>query len=138
MGMIDIHLNPSQRQLRQFACVWLAFFGAGGGLVLHRHSWPTSGLVAWICLACIGVTGLLIPRWMRLFYIVLSVVTFPIGWVVSHLILTVIYYLVFTPIALAMRVIGRDPLNRQWEPDRKSYWQPRSEITDIRRYYRQY
>lgn len=31
------------------------------------------------------------------------------------------YYLVFTPISLAIR-LPHDPLARRWHPDRPSYW----------------
>ncbi len=45
--------------------------------------------------------------------------------VVSPLVLGLIFFGVFTPVALVMRLAGRDVLCRTWEPERPSYWVPR-------------
>jgi hypothetical protein len=37
------------------------------------------------------------------------------------LLLTVVYYALFAPVAWIVRLF-RDPLDRRWEPDRASYW----------------
>jgi hypothetical protein len=41
-------------------------------------------------------------------------------------------------VGLLFRLMGRDPLQRRLEPAAASYWQPREQVTDLRRYYRQY
>lgn len=45
--------------------------------------------------------------------------------IVSPIVLGLIYFLVITPVALGMRLRGRDALKRRFEPDRPSYWEPR-------------
>jgi hypothetical protein len=62
----------------------------------------------------------------------------PIGWVMSHLILAIIYYLVLTPVGLVLRALGRDPLHRRFEPEAKTYWIDRGEEPAVERYFRQY
>jgi hypothetical protein len=42
--------------------------------------------------------------------------------VVSPVVLGVIYFGVFTPVALVMRAFGRDAMCRRFEPARPSYW----------------
>jgi hypothetical protein len=42
--------------------------------------------------------------------------------VVSPLILGLIYFGVFTPVALVMRAFGRDAMCRRFEPAQPSYW----------------
>jgi hypothetical protein len=42
--------------------------------------------------------------------------------VMSPLIMGLLFYLTVTPIALIMRMVGKDPLNRRFEPSAKSYW----------------
>jgi hypothetical protein len=56
----------------------------------------------------------------------------------SFLVLAVIWYGVFTLVALVFRLIGRDALQRSFEPDAPTYWQPKALPTDPRRYLRQY
>jgi hypothetical protein len=62
----------------------------------------------------------------------------PIGWVMSHVILGIIYYLVLTPIGLLLRALGRDPLRRRFETGARSYWIDRGEEPAVERYFRQY
>jgi hypothetical protein len=42
--------------------------------------------------------------------------------VVSPVILGILYFGMFTPIGWAMRLAGRDPMARTFEPVKKSYW----------------
>ena len=42
--------------------------------------------------------------------------------VVSPVVLGLIYFGVFTPVALVMRAFGRDAMCRRFEPARPSYW----------------
>ena len=45
--------------------------------------------------------------------------------IVSPVVLGLIYFAVFTPVALVMRLAGRDAMARRFEPARPSYWLPR-------------
>lgn len=38
-----------------------------------------------------------------------------LGWVNTRIILTLVYFLVFTPVALIFKLIGKDPMNRRFE-----------------------
>ena len=40
----------------------------------------------------------------------------------TWLLLTLVFYLVFTPYSLVLKLLGKDPLDRKIEPDRESYW----------------
>jgi predicted membrane protein len=42
--------------------------------------------------------------------------------VMNPLIMGVIFYLMFTPIALVLRILGRDALRMRLNPEAKSYW----------------
>jgi hypothetical protein len=46
--------------------------------------------------------------------------------VILPFIIAVLFYAVFTPIGLVMRLIGRDPLGLRLERDTASYWLPRN------------
>ena len=39
------------------------------------------------------------------------IAAFPIGWTISRLMLAALFYLVFTPMALVFRLMGRDALH---------------------------
>jgi hypothetical protein len=138
MRWADIPFDASQRTLRQFAGLWLIFLC---GLAFYWGYWREFTLVGWI-LAIVGVTfgtlGLLSPQAMRPIWVGALVVTFPIGWTVTHILLAVLYYGMFTPLALVFRLIGRDLLARHHAPETDTYWTPKPAVTDVRRYYRQF
>ena len=52
---------------------------------------------------------------------------FVLGWINQRVILSLVYYLVFTPISLIQRMIGRDPLERKPDSNQKTYWVDRSQ-----------
>jgi hypothetical protein len=66
------------------------------------------------------------------------VVNYPIGWVVTHVIMALIFYLVVTPIGVIMRLTGRDPMERAFDRGAKTYWKPRRSDPSSARYFRQY
>ena len=65
-----------------------------------------------------------------------QVVTFPIGWVLSHLLLGAVFYCLFTPLGLIFRLIGRDALGLR-RSVAVSYWRPKPAANDLRGYFRQ-
>ena len=98
----------------------------------------TVAVVLWGLAVVVPVFGWLVPAFMRLVYLGMSYAAWPIGFVVSHVILGLVYYLVFTPIGLIMRLVGYDPMARGFDRDGDSYWIERQpETTDPARYFRQ-
>jgi len=45
--------------------------------------------------------------------------------IVSPVVLGLIYFAVFTPVGVVMRLAGRDAMCRRFEPAKPSYWVPR-------------
>jgi O-antigen/teichoic acid export membrane protein len=112
------------RGLRQFALSTGGIVAVLFGLILPwlfdagLPSWP------WVLAAILAVWGLAAPKslgpvyrgWMR-FGLAISRVTTP-------LILTLVFFLVFTPAGLIMRLTGHDPMQRRLSPDAASYREP--------------
>lgn len=137
MSLIRINHQPNPSQLRVFAGAWLLFFGT-----LAAFTWVKDQRVAAMWLAAgavaIPVTGLLAPAWLRLVYLGMCYATWPIGWVVSHAILALVYYVVLTPIGLTLRVFRYDPLSRRFDRSAESYWKARGVAPPPERYFRQH
>ncbi len=138
MGVIQINRNPSRRQLNQFGFIWLGFFVFFGLLAWFKLERHTAATVLWAAAIVVPVIGWLAPAFMKVVFLGLSYAAFPIGFVVSHVILAAVYYLVLTPIGLMMRVFRYDPMNRALEPDRQSYWVEREPQPAAKQYFRQY
>ncbi len=138
MNWADLPLKPSKRALRQFAAAWLLFFLAAGAYRYFARGQHSAGLVLGVIAVGVGVTGLLKPGAVRWLFIGATVVTFPIGWVISQIMMAVMFYGVITPLALLFRLRGRDLLARKPAPNRASFWMPKQTPEDMRAYFRQY
>jgi hypothetical protein len=139
--MIDPELpeeTPSvnARMLRQFAGLWLLVWsGLAAWQWSHGHS--TRAMVLGAVALAFGPIGLVKPEAIRPVFIGLMALTRPIGIVMTRVVLAVAYYLLFTPLALVFRVIGRDALSLKRRTDARTYWAPRTGTQEPRRYLRQ-
>jgi len=83
---------------------WRWFLGSGVLLyVLSRFAYPIMRPVHF--------------AWMRFSQI--------LGWISTHVVLTVFYYLILTPSGLLMKLLGKDLLDQRIDKSAKSYWSKR-------------
>ena len=137
MTWSDIPRNPSRTTLRQFAGLWLLFFGGLGCRHLLGQDQSLSG---WLLLALglgIGLGGLIRPRLLRPLFVGWMIAVFPVGWLISRLVLGVIFYGVFTPLGLWFRLRGRDAL-RVRRGAAATHWMPKPIAASAASYYRQF
>ncbi len=139
MALMELKRSASLREARQFGLVWLPALCL---IVLGMSIWRGyPGGVA-MAAAAVAITSVALsvvrPAWMRGVLIAWLWLVFPIGWLVAHLLLAGIYFLVVTPIGMVMRALGRDPLDRAIEPKRETYWIARRRQIDPADYFRQF
>ncbi len=138
MSLIQIDHNPSRRQLNIFGLIWLVFFGIIGGIAAGNGDSMLVAAVIWGLAVTIPVVGWTVPAFMRIAYVGLAYAAFPIGFVVSHVILLVVYYLVLSPVGLLMRLFGYDPMGSTFDANAKTYWCPRDKKDSLKEYFRQF
>ena len=145
--MIEIDFSPDEATLRQFG--WIALVGFG---ILAALAWTETlifafGLGEWRVpvtqgLLAVGVVaaflGFVAPKANRWLFVGLSLLAFPIGFVLSYLLLGTLFFLVITPTAIGMKMARHDPLQRDVDPDATTYWQPARPTPDAERYFRQF
>jgi Saxitoxin biosynthesis operon protein SxtJ len=130
-------LKPTDRMLRQFSVLWIvAFLIVAARLVTHNHE-QIAAVLAVVTLT-IGLIGIFSPGRMKPLFLALVVLTYPIGWVVSHVILALMFYGLFTPIGLFFRLRGRDVLRLRPERHSPTYWQNKPSAKDKSQYLRQF
>ena len=120
---MTIHSIPEldKNGLRRFGLMTGAIVAGLFGLffpwLLERSlpTWP------WIVLAVLGGWALVAPQsldpvykvWMR-FGLLLGKVTTPI-------IMGIVFFLIVMPFGLVLKILGKDPMNRRFNPDTDSY-----------------
>jgi hypothetical protein len=138
MQWSDVDFHPKTKTLRQFAGLWLLFFGGFAFQQAFLRGHVTAGIILAIVAVSIGTMGLAAPSFIRPIFVTWMVLAFPIGWTVSRIILGVMFYGIFTPVALIFRMMGRDSLGLARPTGRETYWTPKPAPDNIRGYFRQF
>ena len=138
MAIIEVNRNPGKGELNWFGLIFLAFFGLVGALVWFKAGRHVTARWIWIGAGAITLLYYAVPPLRRLLYLAWMYAAYPIGWVMSHLVLGIVFYLVFTPIGLIMRLLGKDPMHRKFREDGGGYWREHDPHRQPGRYFRQF
>ena len=139
MSLIEINWYPKRKELRNFAMIALiaSFLIA---LLLYIFKGVCIHWAVIIFAAGLGIflSSFVSLKLTRIMYLGLILVTLPIGWVVSLILLASFYFLLLTPLGLLFRLLGREPLCRRFDRTAKSYWLTRQEPDSLDRYFHQF
>ena len=133
-----ISCDPSAKQLRQFGLLMAGVFSFFGAVFIYKK-WIIAAGVLGVLILFFGGMGITAPmgltsvhrKWMRFAEM--------IGNFNAKIILSLAYFFVFTPIRIISSIFREDPLKRNFEPEKKSYWldcEPRD--PDPKRYEKQF
>lgn len=117
----ELHsLSPNRRQLRSFGItLGIALLVIAG--VLYWRTAPGVIVVSSIGVSLL-IAGLVAPAILRLLYKPWMALAVLLGFIMTRVLLTLIFVLLFIPTGLFMRLFGRDPLRRKLDPAAKTYW----------------
>jgi hypothetical protein len=147
--MIKLDLRPERRVLGQFAWLATIAFPALAAYVTRGDArwyafwtWHWNGSVV-LWLAAIGVVQLAaflagVQQLTHALYVVLMLVAWPIGFVLSHVLIALVFYVVITPLALLFRLTGRDAMRRKLDRGAASYWHDRGAQRPASSYFKLY
>lgn len=136
--MIEINWNPSRKELWAFIIPLCLLATLLAGLGYFHWNWsglPTTTLLG--SALALGLLAVLRLDWVKPIYLGWMLMVFPVGWVISHLVLALVYFGVFWPIGSLLRLTGYDPLQLR-SSGRDSYWSKRPPAAPASRYFRQY
>ena len=121
MAMTTEPMTPSVRELRNFGFMMGGFIAVIFGLLipwiwgLNFLRWP------WITGAVFIAWGLLLPATLLLVFRVWMKIGGVLGWVNTRLLLGLVFYLMFFPLGLVMRLFGWDAMHRKLSAEADSY-----------------
>lgn len=139
MALVSLNLKPSEKQLREFGDIALCMSNIVGLLLM----WIAGlSFKAFVIFCICGVTVYLLSRislkLVRPVYLGLIVLTFPIGWVISHTVMAIFYYIIISGVGLVFKILKRDPLHRAYDPQAASYWIPYKHNRSPKHYFHQF
>jgi hypothetical protein len=89
----------------------------------HRHNTLPTSIIS----AVFFILAFIAPSLLKPVYIFWMNLAFVLSWINTRLILLVIFYLIFTPVGLALRLFGVDLLDRKIDKHKESYWRKKEE-----------
>lgn len=145
--LLEINFNPDSKTLRQFGIVAFFGFGSLAALAYREQLLFSFGLgdarvpltIAFGVLATVAAFfSAVFPQANRVLYVGLTLLAFPIGFVLSHVIMATLFFLVIGPIAVVFRLVGRDSMNREYDSNASTYWSDARPPRDKASYFHQY
>ncbi|MEX1054605.1 MAG: SxtJ family membrane protein [Rhodothermales bacterium] len=121
------NIDAGKKALRSFGLVVGGVFLGIAVVVFWRAEWTfvTSVKILGALGSVLVVFGLVAPTLLRPVYRVWMAIAVILGFIMTRVLLTLVFFLVVTPIGLLMRAFGRDPLNRKLDKNVSSYWIPK-------------
>ena len=102
------------------------------GFLFYKENESTQ-IFLYIACSFIGL-GLLLPIILKPVYIVWMTFAVILGWVMTRVILSIVFYLIMTPIGLITRLLGEDFLALK-RKDSNSYWNYRDSSKELNQDY---
>jgi saxitoxin biosynthesis operon SxtJ-like protein len=113
-------LKTGVRDLRKFGLMVGGVFILLGILLLLRHR--SSYLAVCGAGGLLMVFGVIWPRALKYVYIAWMALAFTLGFLMSNVLLTLLFFLFVTPIGLLSRLFQKDFLARKFDKRAASYW----------------
>ena len=121
MSKTTVNTNPDKQELRKFGLVFatamVLIFGLFFPWLLDRP-WP---VWPWIVAAVFTVPALLLPQILKPVFLVWMKIGHALGWINSRIILGILFFLMFAPVALVLRLFGKDMLKQRLDASATTY-----------------
>jgi len=114
--------QPKRKELRNFGLMFGVIFTGIGLYQLYINTAETARMTLWVLGGLFYITGLAVPVVLKPIYMAWMKFAFVLGWVNTRIIITLIFFLVITPIGLVMRLVKGDFLAEKWDKNAETYW----------------
>lgn len=129
-------LDRSPRALRRFGLMVGSVILLLGCFLLWRQraaGWPLISIGTVLVLA-----GGMVPSILKWVYAPWMIGALALGWIVTRILLTLVFFLVVTPVGLLQRLFGKRVIEVDFKADVASYWQARATCPAPKDYEKQF
>ena len=132
-----LELELSKKKLRSFGLLVGGIFILISIWFYFKISNYTTAYILFILGTILLLAGLAIPLLLKVPYKIWMGLSFAIGWVVSRILITSLYFIVVTPLGLIAKLVGKKFLDRDYNDKKDSYWilKPDNKKIDYRKMY---
>ncbi len=127
------NIKSTKKELRNFGITIGVILLVIGGYLFFKElgSYQT---FLYLAIALIGL-GLIIPNLLKPIYLIWMIFAVIIGWVMTRVILSLLFYLIITPIGIIAKILNKDFLNLKKEYGKATYWNKRDRSLELNQDY---
>jgi hypothetical protein len=124
-AIMQLKLKENPREWQKFTAV-MALLAIIITALLWRRGVTSRLFFFWMAGAALVpvMVSLIWPKPFRTFYRVGMTASYHVGKVIGTVMLTLLFLLILTPLALLLRAMGKDLLQLKRPPSAQTYWQP--------------
>jgi hypothetical protein len=137
LTLSDLKRPPSRAQLRSFRWV-TSIGGVVAALILSFVSQRRATALTFLCAGLALALLSLLPRLGRWLFVCWMGLGLILGRITSPILLGLVWLVLFTPLAIVFRLLGRDTMRRRFPASEASFWEPHVSTREVRRYFRQF
>ena len=131
------HIKTGKKDLRSFGVTIGIILLLIAGFLFYKER-DTFQLFIYIASAFIGM-GFIIPIILKPIYLIWMIFAVILGWTITRVILSLLFFLIITPIGVITKVFGKDYLEIKKEASNDSYWNKRdSNVENNQNYEKQF
>ena len=114
------NIKSEKNDLRQFGITIGVILLIIAGFLFWKEKESFQILLTFGVTLCI--LGIVIPFILKPIYWVWMIFATILGWIMTRVILSLLFYIIVTPIGLIPRFFGKQFLELQWDKSKESYW----------------
>jgi hypothetical protein len=120
-------MNREKKDLMVFGYGLPVILSVFGTISFFKRGWTSVNMTFFSLAAVMLAVTLFQKEWLKGIYRIWMKGARFIGEIVSTIIFIVIFYTIFTPVGIILRIMRKDILDQKINRAQKSYWQPRPE-----------
>lgn len=136
--MIERKKSFTRGELLWFGPLFALFAAMLCGIAIRKFDAPRVAMGIGVVALAVIVIYYVVPSLRRPLFAAWLATVFPIGWLLSHFLLALVFYLVVLPIGLFLKLFRYDPLRRSFDRQAASYWIRRALPSEPKRYFQQF
>tara|TARA_B100001250_G_C19124123_1_gene496634 strand:+ start:24 stop:437 length:414 start_codon:yes stop_codon:yes gene_type:complete len=127
------NIKTGKKDIRSFGIIigMILLFIAGFLFYKEKESFQ---IFIYLAVVFTGL-GLILPIILKPIYMVWMIFATILGWIMTRVILSLLFYLIITPIGLIGRLFGEQFIELGWNDSKRSYWNYRSKKNIIKEDY---
>ena len=120
------NIKTGKKAIREFGIlIGIILFIIAG--VLFYQEKESFEIFIWLSVVIVSL-GLMLPIILKPFYLIWMTFAIILGWFMTRFILSILFYVIISPIGLFLRLFGKDILGLHYDRSIQSYWNYRDSV----------